>query len=181
MSLPVILRLPRMPRRNSRDEVGIHNTALHQIDRMMVSRVAQAVVVEEIIRPVQARRAQNMFPRHSLMPEIMHGEAHPRMPHAKVLIHLVKQHRHQPRLPVVAMDDIGMLVRLEHELHGRPAEECEAQEAAVLPVVRTAVEKVVPGMRVDEITLPPVYEAKPYGGGNSAAIPWDHQVFVRFR
>ena len=45
VTLTVVLRLPRMARRNGRDEIGIDDARLHQVDRMMIGRVAQPVVV----------------------------------------------------------------------------------------------------------------------------------------
>ena len=177
--LSAILGLPRVPRRNGRDKIRVNNPAFHQVDRMGIVVVAQPVVVHEILRPVQARGAQHMLAGHALMLEVVQGEAHPRMPHAEVLIHLVKQHRHQRRLPVVAMDDIRVLVGLEHELQRRAAKKGESQHVVVLPVKTPAVEKIVLGMRFDEKALAPVHEAETDAAVDRAAVPRHPQILRR--
>ena len=81
--------------------------------------------MKEVGVAVEPGGAQDVLPGDALVLKVVQGEANPRMRHAEVLVHLVEQHRHQAGLPVVAVDDVRVLVALEHELQRRPAEERE--------------------------------------------------------
>jgi hypothetical protein len=56
---------------------------------------------------VRPDRPQHVFAGQALMLEVVDGVADPLPVHAGVGVLLEQQHRHQPGLPVVAMDDIG--------------------------------------------------------------------------
>ena len=89
--------LPAILRRNRRDEIGIDDAALHQIDRAVIEIVLQAILMEEVGVAVQAGGAEDVFPRHALMLQVVQREADARMRHAEVLVNLVEQHRHEAR------------------------------------------------------------------------------------
>ena len=125
----------------------------------MIETVAQAVVVKIVFGPAQSRGRQKFRTNLALMTEIVDGETNPLIVHPVVLVHLEQQYRHQPRLPVVAMDHVGALVRLEHELQRRLAEKREAHRIVRVPVSRRAVEEIVARVRLDEEASAPVDEA----------------------
>src|SRR5438477_11471840 len=140
--------------------------------------VAQAVVMEEMLGPVQPGRSKKIIPGRALMPKIVDRETNPRMSHAQMLINFVKEHRHQAGLPVVAMDDLRVLAGLEHELEGRPAEKSESAHVIVLTINRAAVEKILPRMRINKETFAPVHSAEPNRGLDGAAVPRHPQPFI---
>src|SRR4051812_8078770 len=104
-------------------------------------------------RRMQADLAQDVFARQSLVAEVVQRETNARMPHPEVLINLVKQHGDQRGLPIVTMDDLRMLVGLEHELKGRSREERKARIVIAMPIKNPPVEKLLRRMRLDEKTF----------------------------
>ncbi len=153
--------------------------AFHQVDGGVVEIVLEAVLVKEVAVPVEAGRAQDVLPGDALMLEVVQRVTDPRMGHAQVLVHLVEQHRHQAGLPVVAVNDVRVLVALEHELQRGPAEESEPLVVIRLPVERAAVEEVLVGMRLDEEALAAVHEAEIDAAMDGVVIPRHPQVFER--
>jgi hypothetical protein len=119
------------------------------------------------------------LPGDALVLEVMQRVANPRMSHSRVLIHLVKQHRHQTDLPIVAVNDVRVLVALEHELQRGPAEECEPLVVIHLPVKRAAIEEVVMGMRLNEEALAAMHEAEIDTAMHGVFVPRNPQVFER--
>src|SRR5207253_792846 len=103
---------------------------------------------------------------------------HAWMPHPKVLIHFPKQHRRKRRLPVMAMNDLRMLARLEHELHRRAAKKRKPHHVVRLAVVNAAIEKFVRRMWLDEKTFPSMHETKPHRCVNHAAEPRHEQIVI---
>ena len=66
-----------MGRRYGGDEIGIDDTALHQVDRAVIEVVPQAVEIE-ILRDVgQAGGPQHVFAGQPLMLEVVNGVADP--------------------------------------------------------------------------------------------------------
>ncbi len=171
--------LPGVTGRDRGDEVGIDNAALHQVEGGVVEIVLEAVLVKEVGVPVQPGGAQDVLPGDALVLEVVQRVAHPRMGHAHVLVHLVEQHRHQAGLPVVAVNDVRVLVALEHELQRGPAEEGEPLVVIHLPVEGAAVEEVVVGMRLDEEALAAVHEAEIDAAMHGVVVPRHPQVFER--
>src|SRR6478736_733615 len=100
--------------------------------------------MEKVGVAIQAGGAQDVFPRDALMLQVVQREADARMRHAEVLINLVEQHRHEGGLPVVTVDDVGMLAALEHELQSGATEEGEALVIIHLTIEHAAVEKPMP-------------------------------------
>ena len=115
--------LPRVMGRDGGDEVGIDNAGFHQVDGRMVEIVLEPVLVKEVTGPIETGRAQDVLPGDALMLEVMQRVAHPRMSHSQMLVHLIQQHRHQAGLPIMAVNDVRVLVALEHELQGGLAKE----------------------------------------------------------
>ena len=113
------------------------------------------------------------------MVQVMQRVTHPRVGHAQVLVHLIEQHRHQASLPVVAVNDVRVLVALEHELQRGPAEEREPQVVIHLPVEHATVEEVLFGMRIDEEALAAMNKAEIDTAMDRAVIPRHPQVFHR--
>src|SRR6266487_3646642 len=176
--LPAVFGLPGVARGDSGDEIRIDNSALHQIESMRIMVVPQAVIVEEMLGPMKAGGPENVISANPLMAEIVDRETNAGMPHAQVLINFVKQHRYQGRLPIMAMNDLRLLARLEHELEGGPAKKGESEQIIVVSVNGSAVEEVVARMRFDEKAFASVHEAEPDGGGDTAVVPRNPQVFV---
>ena len=94
------------------------------------------------------------------MAEVVKREADARVSHSKVLINFVKEHGHQSRLPIVAMNDVRMFVRFEHELERRAAKESEALDIVVVAVKDSAIEEVMMGVRIDEKTFQAFHESE---------------------
>src|SRR5882724_1538252 len=176
--LPAVFGLPGMTRRDSGDEIRIDNPAFHQIESLGILVVPQTVIVEEMLGPMKAGGPENVLSADPLMAEIVDRETNAGMPHAQVLIDFVKQHRYKGRLPIVAMNDLRPLASFEHELEGGPAKKGESEQIIVVSVNGSAVEEVVARMRLDEKAFAPVHEAEPDGGGDTAVVPRNPQIFV---
>src|SRR6266571_1183709 len=176
--LPAVFGLPGMARGDSGDEIRIDNPAFHQIESLRILVVPQAVVVEKMLGPMKAGGPEKELSANPLMAEIVDRETNAGMPHAQVLIDFVKQHRYKGRLPIVAMNDLRLLARFEHELEGGPAKKGESERIIVVSVNGSAVEEVVAGMRLDEKAFAPVHEAEPDRSGDAAVVPRNPQVFV---
>ena len=164
--------------RDGGDEVRIDDAALHQVDRGAVEVVLQPGGVVEVVRSAQPGGPQHVLAGHALVAEVVDGVAHPRVGHPGVLVHLVEQHRHQPGLPVVAMDDVGSPAGLVHELQGGLAEEGEPGGVVGVAVEVPAVEEVVRRVRVDEVAAPAVHEPEPHRGVHRPAVPGHPQIGV---
>ena len=155
------------------------SAGFHQVDGGMVEIVLEPVLVKEVTGPVETGRAQDMLPGDALVLEVMQSVTHPGMGHPHVLVHLVEQHRHQAGLPIVAVDDVRVLVALEHELECRPAEEGEPLVIIHLPVKRVPIEVVVVGMRLDEEALAAMHKAEIDAAMHGVVVPRHPQVFER--
>src|SRR5262245_14229043 len=115
--------------------------------------------------------AEDVLAYNTLVLEIMQRVTNARMRHAQMLIHLVKQHRHKARLPVVTVNDIWMLTALEHELQRGAAKEREALVVVVVAVKDVAIEKLPVVVWVNEETLASVNEAEEHGTMNYPVVP----------
>ena len=142
----------------------------------MIEVVAQPVVIEVVSNVGQASRPQRIVAGQALMLEVMDGVAHPLPVHAGMSVLLEQQHRHQPGLPVVAMDNVRPPVVLEQEFQRRLAEKGEAADIILEAVEMTAIEEVVRGMRLNEKALAALDKAKPDRAVDSAVIPRHPQI-----
>jgi len=103
--------------------------------------------------------------------EVVDGVADSLPVHSSVGVLLVEQHRHQPGLPVVAVDDIRAAIVLEQEFQRRLAEERKPADIVRKPVIMAAVEEIVRRMRLDEKTFAAVHEAEPDRTMNGVVVP----------
>src|SRR5260370_36347587 len=71
--------------RDGGDEIGIDDSALHQVDRAVAVVVSEAIVGNNVGR-AQTDLAQDMFAVNALVAEVVQSETNSRMPHPKVLI-----------------------------------------------------------------------------------------------
>ncbi len=136
--------------------------------------------MEVVVRAVQARRRQNLRAGDALVLEVVDRVADPLPVHAIPVIDFVQENRNQAGLPVVAMDDVRPLVGLQHELHGRFAEERKAHHIIVLAVETPASIKSLIGVRINEETLPAMNKAEPDAAGNRTAEPRNPELFPYF-
>src|SRR5215510_3798866 len=107
------------------DKVGIDNPTFHEVDRRTMMVVQQAIVSHEHCW-VQTDLTEEMFPVNSLVPYIMKRIADSWMSHPQVRVNLEKKWRNESRLPIVAVNDVRMLIRFEKELQSCPAEKSKA-------------------------------------------------------
>jgi hypothetical protein len=114
--------------------------------------------MEIIVRPVKSRGAEDKFTSYALMSEVVKGIANPGMRHAEILIHIVKQHRNDPGLPVMTVDNVRVLAGLQHKFQGGPAEKDETLRVVVMTVVNASVKEVPVRMGLDEEAFPSVDE-----------------------
>ena len=97
--------------------------AFHLVDRAVVEVIAEPVVIDEVRRAGEACLPQDVLTADTLMREIMDGIANTLIAHADVLVDLIQQHWHGPRLPVVTMDHLRPFAGLPHKLQGRLRQE----------------------------------------------------------
>ena len=166
-------------RRNRGDEIGIDDAAFHEINRAMAMIVGKAIVGHDASR-TQADLAKDLFAVNPLMAEVVKCETDPRVAHAEVLIDLVKEHGDERRLPVMAMNNVGMLVRFEHELQCCPAEKGETFRVIMMTVEDASIEKAVVGMRIDEETFQALHEAEVYIAPNPLVVVGDPEIAIGF-
>ena len=95
--------------RDGGDKIGIHDTAFHQVDSTVAVVVSQAITGENM-GWVQTNLAEDVFTMDALMSQVVQGEADSRVAHAKMLINFVKEDGNECGLPIMTMDDVGMLV-----------------------------------------------------------------------
>jgi hypothetical protein len=134
--------LPGITGRHGSHKVRIDNAGLHEVHGGMIGVVPETVGVKIIIRPVESYGTQYKFSGHSLMLEVMQGITNAGMGHAITFIHIKEKHRDDTRLPIVTVDYIGMFVRLEHKLKGRPAKKSKPFRVIVMTVKNTSVKEV---------------------------------------
>jgi len=101
----------------------------------------------------------------------MHSEADPLRAHPQRLVDLEQQHRHQRRLPVVAVDDLRALAGLEHELQRRLAEERKPVDIVGRPVQLAAAKERIAAVRLDEEALAASTNPNNTLQWTSAAVP----------
>jgi hypothetical protein len=84
---------------------------------------------------------------------------------------LAQKHWDEGRLPVVAVDDVGPLVRLDHELQGGLGERAEPLDVVPVPVQPIAAEEALRRVWLDEVALSAVHEPEPDGARYVPAVP----------
>src|SRR5262249_2761254 len=80
-----------------------------------------------------------------------------------------------------AMNDVGMLVRLEHEFERGPREKSKPLDVIMMPIKDAPVEKVMIRMWIDEKTFQPFHESKVYVAMDPLVVVWHPKITVRFR
>ena len=80
-------------------------------------------------------------------------------------------------MPIVAVNDVRMLVALQHELQRRPAEKREALVVIGMAVKYVTVKKILVRMRLDEKAFPTMHEPKINAAMNRVMIPGNPEVF----
>ena len=78
------------------------------------------------------------------------------------------------------MDNVRMLVRREHEFHGRPAEEGESLNVIVMPVKNAAIKKIVVRMWLDKEALQPFHESEINIAVNPLIVVRHQEIAVSF-
>src|SRR5260370_25456503 len=79
----------------------------------------------------------------------------------------------------MAVDDLRMLVRFEHELQRRAAEKNEPLTIVMMPIKNAAVEEIAVGMRLDEEALQAIHPAKVHVAVHPLVVIGHPQVAVR--
>jgi hypothetical protein len=141
--------------------------------------IGKAIVVHDM-GWIQANLAQNMFAIDTLVPEVVQCEADTRMAHAQALIDLVEEDGNERGLPIVAVDNVRVLIRLEHEFQCRAAEESKALNIVILAVKNFAIEKIVRRMRINEETFQPFHEPKVNVAMNPLVMVRNPKIAVGF-
>src|SRR5947207_2925819 len=167
-----------VPARHRGDEVRVHDAGLQEVEHAGVEGVAQPVVMKIVLGPSEIGGPQHALPVQTLVLEVVDCVTDALMRHPVKLVDLIEQDRHQPGGPAVAMNHIGTLVGLEHELERGPAEEREAHRVVRRAVQRAAFEEPVLRVRFDEKALASVHMAEPDGAVNGSLEPWHPEVAV---
>jgi hypothetical protein len=154
-----ILDFLRIVRGHRGNKIGINDAPFHQVDPCVVAVILQAVP-RSIRGGIQTHLTEHGIPGHTLMHDIVEGETYSGVGHAQVFVHVKKKHRHQPGLPVMAVDDIRVLVGLEHKLQRRPAKECETLRVVRMPIEDASIEEILMGMGFDEKAFQSMDKAK---------------------
>jgi hypothetical protein len=165
--------------RDRRNEIGVDDATFHQVDSAVPVVVCKPVVGHNVGR-AQSYLPQNVFAMDALVAEIVQRETNPWVAHAEVLIDFAKEHRHERGLPVMTMNNIGMLIRLEHEFERGPAEESESFNIIMMSIKDPAIEKVVVRMRIDEKTFQPFHEPEVNIAMNPLIVVWHPKIAVAF-
>jgi hypothetical protein len=131
-----------------------------------------------IVLPVQSCRTQNELSGNPLMFEIMQRIADTRMGHAEILIHLEQEYWHDPCLPVVAVNDVGMLAGLKHEFKGRPAEKYKPLRVIIVTVEPPPVKKMSVRMGLDKKTFAAVDKSEEDGTMHVMLIKRHPEVII---
>ena len=80
----------------------------------------------------------------------------------------------------MTMDDIGMLIGLEHELQRCAGEESESFDVVMMAIEDAAIEKVVVRMRVDEETFQSFHEPEVNVAVNPLVMVWNPKIAEGF-
>src|SRR5258708_10715719 len=134
--------------------------------------------MKEVLMPVEAGCAQDALAGKALMLEIMERVADARMGHANSLINFIKQYRHQSGLPVVAMDDVRVLVALEHELEGCAGKKRKALVIVAMAVKNPAIKEVLVRMRLDEEAFAAMNETEINAAIDGVIVPGNPKIFL---
>jgi hypothetical protein len=116
--------------------------------------------VVEVPGRIEPDLTQNKFSRDALVLHVMESEAGAGMGHAQPAIGLVQHERNQRGLPVVHVDDVGVLVGLQHELKRRLAEEGKALHVVGVAIDQPAVEEILEEVGLDKEALHPIHETE---------------------
>jgi hypothetical protein len=95
-----------------------------------------------------------------------------------MLVNIEEEDRDDSRLPVMTVNDIRMLVRLQHEFKCCPAEKGEPFRIIVVAVINAAVEKVPVRMGFNEEAFPAVDKPEEDGTVNLVIIEGDPEIAI---
>src|SRR5215831_14826167 len=91
-------------------EIRIEDAALHRVKSPVPEIISQPVGIEEMIGATQPGGPEHLFVTGALMAEVVDGIADSLVRHDLAIL-LIEQHRDEPGLPVVAVNDIGTFIR----------------------------------------------------------------------
>ena len=133
-------------------EIRIDDAPFHEVDGSMVVIILEAIRCS-VGSGIQTHLAEHEIPGHALMLHIVQGVANPGVSHSHIFVHVIEEYRNQPGLPVMTVDDVGMLAGLEHEFQRRPAKEGEALGVVLMTVIHTPIEEILVRMWFDKKTF----------------------------
>src|SRR5208337_3835511 len=173
-----MLDLPGITGRHGSHKVRIDDAGLHEVHGGMIGAVPEPVGVKIIIRPVESYGTQYKLSDHSLMHEVVQGITDAGMGHAIILVQIKQEYRHDPGLPVVTVDYVRMLVRLEHKLKGRPAEKSKPLGIIAVTVKNTSIKEVPLRMGFDKKAFSSMDKTEKDGAMHPSLIKRDPQVVI---
>ena len=145
----------------------------------MAMVISQSVVVHDACR-IQTDLPQDMFAVDALVAKVMERETDPRMAQAEMLINFIKKDGNKRGLPIVAMNNVRMLVRFEDEFQRRTAKESESFNVVIVPVKNPPIEKIVVRMRVDKKAFEALHEPEVNVAVNPLAVVRHPKIAVGF-
>src|SRR5262245_35348205 len=80
----------------------------------------------------------------------------------------------------MTMDDVGMLICLEHELQRGAGEESKSFDIIMMTVKDAAIEKIVVGMRIDEETFQSFHEPEVHVAMNPLVVVRNPKIAIGF-
>src|SRR5689334_16907558 len=140
-------------------------------------------VIEETIRVHEMRRVQAYLAKNeiigdTLMTDVVQCVAHAWVGHTQVFVHFKEQRRNESGLPVVAMDDIRVLVQFQHQFERGAIEEGESRRIVVMSIKDATVEEMLFGVRLDKEAFHPVNEPEVSVATNPPVVIRHPQVAV---
>jgi hypothetical protein len=139
----------------------------------MIGVVPEPVGVKIMIRPVESYGTQYKLPGHSLMLEVVQGITYAGMGHAITLVQIKEEYRNDPSLPVVTVDYVRMLVRLEHKFKRRSAKKSKPLGIIAVTVKNTSIKEVPLRMGFDKKTFSSMDETEKDGAMHPSFIKRD--------
>ena len=145
----------------------------------MVEVILKPLLIHVIGR-IQSHLPKDIFSCHTLMFEIVQGIANPRVGHPQIFIYVRQKNRYQSGLPIVAMDNFWVLVRLEHKLQRCSTKEGKALNVIIVSVKYATVEEVLERMRFNKETLNTIHKTEVYVTMKILVMVGNPQITIRF-
>src|SRR5512140_312177 len=101
----------------------------------MVEIVLEPVLVQIVLRSVEACRMEHRPAGDPLVLEVMECIADPGVSHPEFRVNFVEKDRDYTGLPIMAVYHIGMLAGLKHEFERCPRKKSKALRIVVLAIV----------------------------------------------